>query len=1190
LGRIRAGAVRVAALGLLPVILAGCPQKDDTGTRDPKKYTQAVRAFYTGVIALRAGDLDRARKNGLVVTDLYPNEPAAWANLALGYLSSPTNDQLDEASKAIERARKLTPKNAEVQFLSGIVEERRGNVEEALTYVRRAVDLDGSNVLALGALIRLVENLAAANADQETEQLYERVLTIDPENTTAAVELARRAARAGDGEKLTRRLEHLAEISSGWPKNASAHLANVRKLAANADPRSMVAPVQVLGNLLLPSVPGRRSMAALGKGIESQVGKPIEHFLRLRQPVATPAPRDEALTFSPQAAAPDKAPWAVSRMLNPTRPIRTSSESDKDVVPPASADPMPELLYPSGGKLYVGARGGPPLPLPGGAAAKPQAVLTIDWNDDHLPDLLCTSKQGLRLFQQSTSKAWADVTLKAALPAAVATAAYTGSWAADIDVEGDLDAVLGAEIGEPLVLRNNGDGTWATARPFPGVRGVRDFAWADFDGDGDGDAALIDGQSTVALFLNERAGRFSKTDLGKGGGKAQALSVTDANNDGTLDLMVLRPGGSLDAVSSVPDAGWSSTQVVQWAGAPTSGPVSLFWSDLDNNGALDLLAAGSGKANIWLRDEQLALQPLASPIDGVISCVEDVDLDGRLDLVGVTTLGQPTRWMNSGTKPYHWQVIRPRNAAAVDGEQKINSFGVGGEMELRSELLFQKQPIAGPRVHFGLGLHSGSDAIRIIWPNGDIQGEFELVADATPMPEQRLKGSCPWLFAFDGESMEFITDVLWKSPLGLAINAQDTAGVSQTRDWVRIRGDQLKPRDGYYDLRVTAELWETDFFDHVSLMVVDHPVGTELLLDERFSIPQPELKLHLTTPPVPVAQARDQRGMDVTDVVRTLDQQYLDTFPLGRYQGVATDHYVEVELPKVSGAGGRTWLVGYGWVYPTDSSINVAISQGRQSKPEGLSLEIPDGKGGWKVARKGLGFPAGKYKSVMLELSDLFPAGALGGKKVRLRTNMEIYWDALAVVSQPANAGNLGTGGVRTLTLQPELADLRYRGFSRIHRPRRSSPETPDYNDVAGTYQKWLDLVGFYTRFGDVGELLTKVDDRYVIMNAGDELALRFKAPPVPAAGWTRDFVFVSDGWDKDGCFNTSYSTTVLPLPSHSRPAYNTPPVPLEQDPVYRAHFRDWLNYHTRYVSLDPLRQALLPRPPSKALAAGSQP
>ena len=61
-----------------------------------------------------------------------------------------------------------------------------------------------------------------------------------------------------------------------------------------------------------------------------------------------------------------------------------------------------------------------------------------------------------------------------------------------------------------------------------------------------------------------------------------------------------------------------------------------------------------------------------------------------------------------------------------------------------------------------------------------------------------------------------------------------------------------------------------------------------------------------------------------------------------------------------------------------------------------------------------------------------------------------------------------------------------------------SSPEIPDYETITGTTQRWFDLIGFYTRFGDVRELLEKVDDRYVIANAGDELCSAFPAPPEP--------------------------------------------------------------------------------------------
>ena len=128
---------------------------------------------------------------------------------------------------------------------------------------------------------------------------------------------------------------------------------------------------------------------------------------------------------------------------------------------------------------------------------------------------------------------------------------------------------------------------------------------------------------------------------------------------------------------------------------------------------------------------------------------------------------------------------------------------------------------------------------------------------------------------------------------------------------------------------------------------------------------------------------------------------------------------------------------------------------------------------------------------------------------------------------------------------------------------------------LAGTAPRWRDLEGYHTRFGDVRELLAGVDDRYVIMNAGDEIVLRVAEAPPPAAGLVRDFILAGDGWVKDGDFNTSFSRTVLPLPTHASGRYTTAPRTLEDDPVYQRHRADWETYHTRYVAPDRLAGAL---------------
>jgi hypothetical protein len=254
-------------------------------------------------------------------------------------------------------------------------------------------------------------------------------------------------------------------------------------------------------------------------------------------------------------------------------------------------------------------------------------------------------------------------------------------------------------------------------------------------------------------------------------------------------------------------------------------------------------------------------------------------------------------------------------------------------------------------------------------------------------------------------------------------------------------------------------------------------------------------------------------------------------------------------------------------MHPTDSSINVAISQGSQPPAHGLSLEVPDGRSGWTVAKNNLGFPAGRKKICLFDLTNVFRPGT--PHRVRLRTNLEIYWDSIEWAEGKPDAP------LKITRLDPTAADLHYRGYSVMNQANPSSPETPDYNHIEGSKQRWRDLVGYYTRYGDVRELLAHVDDRYVIMNSGDEMTFRFAEQPPPPAGWVRDYVITGDGWIKDGDYNSTFGKTVLPLPYHAKNQYTTPPGRLEDEWVYRRHPEDWQTYQTRYVTPEVFQHAL---------------
>ena len=1115
---------------------------------DSPVYEDTTRSFYRGLAELQIGLLDDAKRDFGKATVLVPNEPAAWANLGLAHLRL---GEFDAATAPIEKAVSLSSSTSDLVFLRGRLQTSRGKLDEGIADYRRAADLDAGNMRVRYALAEEVERAGAPNADAEAQQLFEAILKVRPGNLAVELERARLSAKRGDAASLGDALRVLDQTAAGWPAPAVEQYRGLQAAFAAKNFQDAARAVAFLRNVLVRVPVFRESLAAVRTPTEL-IAEPFETFLKLPSPSATPSPSDDALTFARESVAGGAAATlALASALDDSGRLAIVTADDHEVRVNSRVVP------------FAAARNG---------------VLPLDWNRDFKMDLAVAGKGGLKIFTQQADGSFADATPKAE---AIAADCY-GVWAADIEMDGDLDLVAGVHGAPPVVLRNNGDGTWHQLQPFAGVVGLRAFAWGDVDGDGDADAVLLGERGDLHVFENRQGGEFREMTVAPGFGNVVSVALADVNADGALDIVTMDAIGVVRRTSNVSGV-WQTAQLAQWSDpieVKDIGAYRMILADVDNNGAIDLIVSGAGKTRVWLfdggRDGYVARPFQGRDLDGVdVVSAADVNGDGQLDFVGIAS-GGPVRLLGKGTKGYHWQVMRPR-AQPTAGDQRINSFAVGGEIEIRSGLLTQKQILTGQPAHFGLGTRTSIDVARIVWPNGIMQADFDRKADASVVAEQRLKGSCPWVFTYDGTGMRFVTDFLWRSPLGLRINAVDTAGVTQTEDWVKIRGNQLVARDGAYDVRITAELWETHFVDHVSLLVVDHPADQEVFVDERFAREAPKLAVHTLTRPAPIAQAWDDTGRDVTDLVAKQDGRYLATFARGDYQGIAKDHFVEIDLgdrgreraalhtanERRSGDVERPfqgrYLVANGWIYPTDSSINVAIGQ-QHVQPHGLSLEAQDDRGRWVVVSPDLGFPAGKNKTVLVDLAPIARAGIAHPRRVRLRTNLEIYWDSLALADEITNVS------ICPWRIRPAVANLRYRGFSKTDYTR-DTPETPRYADVASVGQRWRDLTGYYTRFGDVRELLSSVDDRYVIMNAGDELRLSFPAAEPPKAGWTRDFVLVGDGWVKDGDYNTTASKTVGPLPRHGHPDYAAATTDeIEADPVYQAHASDWQKYHTRFV------------------------
>ena len=1139
-------------------MVSGCTSAPKLPEKNSSAYASVVSAFYVGLAALQVGDDVHAESKLSEVTQLAPSEPAGWANW--GILAMRQRNY-DAAAQRLQRARDLAPQNDQVYSLLGTMESQRGDATQALADFRKAVELNPKNLRAIYQLAEEIERQSAANSESDFQELMQKILAAQPDNQAALLELSRVAAKRGDADSVKSTLAKISAQSALWPPEAKHQLAAVESAVSASDWRAAATQTTFLRNVLMRVPEYRLSLRAI-KAAPGEEAEPFTRFLRLETPVFKPAPADLALKFHLQPLAnPDDKRWSWIGAIS------------------LGSAGAPIVAVANGHEVRLST--GPTLPFPGGPSAESprmDGVVPVDFNYDFKTDLVLAGAGGVRLLRQDSPNSFTDVTAQTKLPKSVVNAPYTGAWAVDIEADGDLDIVLGSKDGTPTVLRNNGDGTFLAIHPFTGISGLRGFAWADFDGDGNPDAAIIDDAGRLHVFMNERQGQFRERPLPTNLQSIKAVAVADLDSDGTLDLLAVQGDGAIIQISDRNEGqSWNIAEIARVPDASRNliGDVRLRVADLDNNGALDLIlaptapGASSSGAFIWMGDgagKFASLNQRVGPT--LIFDAADLNGKGKLDLLGLSADGHPVQGVNQGSKDYHWQLVHPHAVQAV-GDQRINPFGVGGEVEVRSGPLVQKQPITGPVLHFGLGDQTQAEVVRVIWPNGTVRAEFNVKADQDVVTEQRLKASCPFLFAYNGKQMEFVKDAVpWGSAIGLRINTLGSAQIAATGEWYKIGRDQLVPHDGFYDIRVTAELWEVYYYDYLALMTVDHPAGTEIFVDERFAIPPAKLGITVVATPHEIARAVDDSGQDVTDLVRTLDGKAVSSFGRGQFQGVTRDHYLEVDLSEDAPKSGPLYLIAQGSIHDTESSVNVAITQGNRWRARGLSVEVPNGHGGWITVQDNLGFPAGRKKTVLFNLSHVFRPGT--PRRVRLRTNLEIYWDAIHWARGAPDTP------LKEVTLDPLVADLHYRGYSVMHMPvGAGAPEVPDYNVIEGTKQHWRDLIGYYTRYGDIRELLKTIDDRYVIVNSGDEMSLHFAEQPPPPAGWVRDFVIKGDGWIKDGDYNSTFSKTVLPLPYHAKNEYTARPGVLEDEWTYRHHPEDWQNYHTRYVTPEVFKNAL---------------
>jgi tetratricopeptide (TPR) repeat protein len=760
------------------------------------------------------------------------------------------------------------------------------------------------------------------------------------------------------------------------------------------------------------------------------------------------------------------------------------------------------------------------------------AVVPGDFNNDGLPDLCVIANSGASLYE---NRKGTFAKSSFSLPAGQ----YNGALWIDFDHDYDLDLIL---LGKKSVLLRNQGSQGFAPHPFPFAEGeAMDAVGFRLVADTKSKDIVISYKDKPAtLYLDQLTAEYKAQPLAEVPAGAKHLTALDLDNDGNLDIAFAASG--VEKVVRNQRSKFDSPLDV--------GSAPGVFADLGNRGFTDFIDGGSVHQNVG---NLQFIQPKAEsgiPKEATGWAAADFDGDGRPDLVAIAA-GKLELLTNQTTIDNRWLSVK------IDGIKNLK-LPLAAEVEVKTGGSYQKKLYHGLPLLFGVDGHDTVDTVRITWPNGLIQNEMKQATNKKLdfKEAQRLSGSCPLIFVWNGNEFQYVTDVLGVAPLG-AMSGDGQFFPTDHTEYIALPGSSLAPKPdaagrGDYEVHLTEELSEVSYFDQVQLIAIDHPAGVEIYSNEKWkSPPFPKFRLYgLTNRIYPVA-AMTNHG-NVLDRVLHRDKRYVDDFQ-HNYIGVAQTHYLDLDFGKAA-PDNHAFLVLNGWVDWADGSTFLQQAQAKNDLTPPY-LQVKDRAGKWVTVIPDMGMPSGKPKTIAVDLTGKFLSDS---REVRIVTNMCVYWDEIYL------GENAGQPEAHLASVTPERSDVHFRGFSPSHiHPQRKQPEYFDYRN-ATTTSYWNPTPGNYTRYGDVTPLTRDIDDRLVVMGSGDMLSLRFdyrKFPPL-RAGWKRDYLLRVEGWAKDRDANTAFSQTVMPLPFHAMSRY---PYPAGEhypnDPFHRDYVRD---YQTR--------------------------
>ncbi len=1160
---LRFAQLSLAALAVLGLLIGGrgaSAQSDDLAA-------QILQLNNAGVALLDQYKFKEAIPKFQKILELDPDVMPAQVNLAIAYFY---DQKYPEALEAAQKALALDPKEIHALFVVGLIYRNQDDVQKAIDAFGAVHDQDPkdpSTNYYLGRLYMQERDYSKAS------DYFRQVIEAEPYNASAHYNLAMSLNRRGDREGNRAEMKEFQRLQSlfGSTTVGLQYLEQGRYAIA------------------IDRIPPRY----LPGGKLPDQAAPIQvHF--------TESAAQSGLTF--QQGGSGKVPASVSSLTE-----------FEQVLVPAVGSGVAFADYDMDGNLDLFFANAGPQSARGGLfhnrgdghfedrtelagisyAGRTMAAVWGDYDNDGYPDLYLVNYGPNVLYHNLKDGRFADVTKE--------TSTGDGAWGmsggfVDFDHDGDLDIFVAnfsprpisvsapvqfpdGLTGAPNVLyRNNGNGTFTevgeTSHLDGGALRTSGFVPSDFDDSRDVDFLLVNFGAPNQLFSNLRDGTFELIEgtALSGSGRELSAGIGDLDQDGFTDvgLPSQTAGKSVYLLNRGHDRFESDPAL---NGRVSQPGLSTQFFDFDNDGDLDVLVVttplvGGTKQdrNLYLlenRDGKFVDVSADTGLDRFVGLpvrglsIADYDNDGDQDFAINVNGGRPLLFRNDGGNQNNWIEVR------LVGNSS-NHYGIGVKAEAKAGALWQRHETVGaqgflsqnpPLLHFGLGRHKQADAIRLLWPNGILQSELDRPANQQiEIQELDRKGtSCPILYVWNGRSYQFQTDFLGGSAYG-SLLAPGIYELPDTDEYIKLNRSDVALKNGRVAITMNNQLEEAILFDKLRLVAVDHPADYDVFPDEKLLPGPPYQPFRILTAmqPRPPVAAHDGNGRDVLASLVKVDRTYPEVSNPLPFKGYAEQHELILDLGDTS--NDYTVLLMNAWIDYADSSSNLAASQAGVTLVSPY-LQVQDEQGQWVTVIEHTGFPAGLPKTMTVDLSGKFLSQS---RRVRIVTNMRIYWDQILVESGARRRD------YHLHRLEPETADLHFHGFPRPYSPDGRNPKGYLYDELVP--MEWKVHVGGYTRFGDVVPLLKDRDDMFVITRSGDEIAASFDVRDLPALpkGWVRDYLVYVDGFGKDMDPNSATPDFVGPLPFHGMSAYPYPDG--EHYPDSAAH-REYLHkWNTRIV------------------------